>query len=140
MNAPVTIHCEGDRRRAERYISELERQVEDLKYERDHWKREACQLADHDCASALRQLFGELTEAESVICAALYGRRGKTLPLTSLEGLLDEERGHSVESNVVSVMVSRIRAKLGSEAVENVRGNGYRLSEAMIARLDESIE
>ena len=34
---------------------------------------------------------------------------------------------HEVESNTIEVHISRLRKKLGHEAIETVRGIGYRL-------------
>lgn len=132
------IHCAGDYRRAEARIVALEQQVEQLEYERDYWKREACQLVEGDLIDAVQVKFG-LTATEATICAALYRRRDKLLGASSLEGLLDEERGCALESNIVSVMICKIRAKLGDTAIETVRGRGYRLSPATLHRFDRKL-
>lgn len=138
MNMLTTIHCEGDYRRMEARCRELEAKVEQLEYERDHWKREAGQLASSEHAGQLIELFG-LTAVEALICAALYHRREKLLPAASIEGLLDEDRGHPLESNVVAVMISRIRDKLGDSAVETVRGRGYRLAPGIVGIFDKRL-
>ena len=48
----------------------------------------------------------------------------------SRQRLLEEVWGYGFDpgSNVVDVCVGRIRAKLGSEVIETVRGVGYRFA------------
>lgn len=136
----VPHHCIGDCRRAEQRIRELETQLEEMKYERDHWKREAGHLAESECADAIQTTFA-LSPTESVICAALYRRRDRMLARSAIEGLLDDLAGESVGSSMVSVMVGKIRTKLGigDEAIENQRGRGYRLSTEALALLDKRL-
>jgi DNA-binding response OmpR family regulator len=138
MNAPVVIHCEGDYRRMEAENARLRERIEQLEFEVEHWKREACQLVEDDTVEAI-QLHFDLSETEAMICTALYQRRDKLMSSVRLEGMLDEERGCSLESNIVSVMICKIRAKLGEEAIETVRGRGYRLSPIMLATFDRKI-
>lgn len=138
MNAHSSIHCAGDYRRAEARIAELEKSVEQLAYEVDYWKREACQLVEADTIDAIQVQFN-LTATEATICAGLYQRREKLLASSTLEGLLDEERGCALESNIVSVMICKIRSKLGDTAIETVRGRGYRLSPATLALFDRKL-
>lgn len=138
MNAPVTIHCAGDYRRAEQRLVEQDRLIEQLRYEVTYWKREACQLVEQDIVDAIQVHFN-LTSTEATICSGLYQRRDKLMSSSTLEGLLDEERGCSLESNIVSVMICKIRSKLGEEAIETVRGRGYRLSPAMLKQFDRKL-
>lgn len=138
MNAPTRIHCPGEYHRAELRIAELELRVAQLEYEVDYWKREACQLVEADNVDAIQALFN-LTATEATICAGLYQRRDKLLSSSTLEGLLDEERGCALESNIVSVMICKIRSKIGEAAIETVRGRGYRLSVAMLAKFDRKL-
>jgi DNA-binding response OmpR family regulator len=132
------IHCEGDYRRAEAEIARLNARIEQLVYERDHYKREACLLTDTDRTNLIQERFG-LSPEESIICAALYQRRDRWVPGSSLEGLLDEYRGGSTEASLVSQMVSRIRKKLGDAAVENARGRGYRMSPELLRAFDRKL-
>jgi DNA-binding response OmpR family regulator len=134
----VPIHCEGDYRRAQAEIARLTAAVEQLTYERDHYKREACQLVDSDRTHAIQEAF-DLTFEEAIVCAALYQRRDRWLPGSNLEGLLDEHRGGNTEASLVSQMVSRIRRKLGESAIENARGRGYRMSPGLLRRMDRKI-
>lgn len=138
MNAPSTIHCVGDYRRAELRIAELEARCEQLIYDVDYWKREACQLLEEDTVDAVQVNFN-LTHTEAVICTALYQRREKLMSSMRLESLLDEERGGPLESNIVSVMICKIRAKLGDEAIETLRGRGYRLSPTTLEAFDRKL-
>lgn len=139
MNAQVTIHCEGDYRRAQAEIRRLNDLVEQLQYEVQYYKREAGLLADADCVDLIQEKFAGLTPPEAVICAALYQRREKWLPGATLEGLLDEERGHPVESNVIAVMISKLRKKLGEDAIETLRSRGYRLSSRALSEFDRKL-
>jgi DNA-binding response OmpR family regulator len=136
MNGPH--HCIGDCQRAEAQLARLRAEVEQLTYERDHYQREACQLVDSDRTNLIQERFG-LTAEEAVVCAALYQRRDRWLPGNNLEGLLDEYRGGSTEASLVSQMVSRIRRKLGDDAVENARGRGYRMSVGTIKAFDRRL-
>jgi DNA-binding response OmpR family regulator len=69
----------------------------------------------------------ELTDLESRLLASLQQRRGKAV---SRATLLDEVWGYEDDysSNVVDVVVRRLRQKLGerSAMLETVRGVGYR--------------
>lgn len=134
----TTIHCEGDYRRAEAEIARLSRIVEQLRHERDHWKREAYQLVEADLVDSIRDQF-DMTANEAIVCAALYRRRDRRLGSALLEGLLDEERGFALESNVVSQIILAIRRKLGDAAIETVRRQGYKLSQETIERFDRQL-
>jgi DNA-binding response OmpR family regulator len=135
MNAHTSIHCEGDYRRAEATIRQQAEQIDQLRYEVEFYKREAGLLADADNVDMFQERFG-LTTVEASASAALYQRRGKWLPGATLEGLLDEVRGHPVESNIVAVVISKIRRKLGDTWVENLWKRGYRFSDTALAEID----
>jgi len=138
MNAHTTIHCPGEYERSEAENARLRDRVAELEYEVQHWKREAFQLVEVELTATIQSAF-DLTPVEATVCAALFLRRGKLLPAPSIEGLLDEQRGYPVESNIVCVMISKIREKLGDDVIENVRGRGYRLSEAVLATFDRRL-
>jgi DNA-binding response OmpR family regulator len=139
MNAPTSIHCIGDYRRMEAENAQLRERIEQLEYEVEHWKREACQLIEEDLCDAIQARF-DLSATEAMICTALYQRREKLMSSLRLEGMLDEERGCSLESNIVSVMICKIRAKLGEDAIETVRGRGYRLSLGALEIFDRKLK
>jgi two-component system, OmpR family, response regulator len=68
-----------------------------------------------------------LTAREWALIEALALRAGRLVSKTDLEGLvlgLDAE----IASNALEVHVSSLRRKLGREAIETVRGMGYRLA------------
>jgi two-component system OmpR family response regulator len=70
-----------------------------------------------------------LTAREWVLLEALLQRPGQLLSRARLEEKLysfDTE----IESNTIEVHVSRLRKKLGHDAIETVRGLGYRLGAA----------
>jgi two-component system OmpR family response regulator len=70
----------------------------------------------------------QLTAREWTLFEAFVQRPGLLLSKSQLEDLLyafDAE----VESNTIEVYAGRIRKKLGSDAIETVRGMGYRLAE-----------
>ena len=67
-----------------------------------------------------------LTSREWVLLEALSARPGQLLSKSQLESHLyafDDE----FESNTIEANISRLRKKLGRDAVETVRGMGYRL-------------
>jgi len=67
-----------------------------------------------------------LTPREWAILDRLSRRPGQTVPKAELEDAV-YGFGEEVESNAIEAHVSRLRAKLGREAVETVRGFGYRM-------------
>lgn len=68
----------------------------------------------------------ELTAREWGIFEALLQHPGAVISKAQLEDRL-YAFGGEVESNTIEVHVSRLRKKLGPDAVETVRGLGYRL-------------
>ena len=84
-------------------------------------------LAAHRLTRDGRQI--EITAREWALLEALIQRPGAVVSKAHLEDRLyafDAE----VESNSIEVHVSRLRKKLGREAIETVRGLGYRLAQA----------
>lgn len=82
-----------------------------------------------DFASFCARLEGvevALTGREWALLELLAHRPGQTVPRQRIEEVLGE-LGGSFESNAVEVYVGRIRRKLGHEAIETLRGIGYRL-------------
>ena len=70
-----------------------------------------------------------LTPKEWAVLERLSRREGVTVTRAQLEDTLyafDAE----VESNAIEAHVSRLRAKLGRQAIETVRGFGYRIGRA----------
>ena len=70
-----------------------------------------------------------LSRREFAILHALAARPGHVLSRGQLEDRIyrwDEE----VESNAVEVHIHKLRAKLGRDRIETVRGQGYRISQA----------
>jgi len=67
-----------------------------------------------------------LTAREWAMLECLAQRVGATLSKSQLEEAL-YAFGAEIESNAVEVYVSRLRKKLGSNAIRTVRGLGYRL-------------
>ena len=71
----------------------------------------------------------DLSQREWVIFEVLLQRPGMIVAKGQIEERLysfDAE----VESNTIEVYVSRLRKKLGHDAIETVRGMGYRLGRA----------
>lgn len=76
-----------------------------------------------------------LTPGEAVILIALVDRRGLPMSIGALETVSRQtgwDRAREIESNVVGVMISRIRRALSREAlgalITTVRGYGYAIS------------
>lgn len=74
----------------------------------------------------------ELTAREWSILETLIKRPGHVVSKEQIEDRL-YAFGHEVESNTVEVYVSRLRKKLGREAISTVRGLGYRLETSKAA-------
>ena len=68
----------------------------------------------------------QLTAREWALLECLAQRVGATLSKAQLEEAL-YAFGSEIESNAVEVYVSRLRKKLGANAIRTVRGLGYRL-------------
>jgi DNA-binding response OmpR family regulator len=68
-----------------------------------------------------------LSEREFLMLRNLMTRAGD---VCTRQRLLEEVWGYGFDpgSNVVDVCVGRVRAKLGSEVIETVRGVGYRFA------------
>ncbi len=85
--------------------------------------------AEIDQAARCVKLRGQeiiLTHREWAIVDQLLQRPNQILSKSQLEEAL-YPFGAEIESNAVEVYVSRIRRKLGREAIKTVRGVGYRL-------------
>lgn len=68
----------------------------------------------------------DVTAREWALIECLIRRPGAIVSKAQVEEAL-YAMGSEVESNTVEVYVSRLRKKLGSDAIETVRGLGYRL-------------
>ncbi len=68
-----------------------------------------------------------LSSREWAVLDRLIARKKAIVSKAQIEEAL-YEFGAEVESNTVEVYVSRLRRKLGKEAIETVRGVGYRIS------------
>lgn len=71
----------------------------------------------------------DLTGREWALLARLAARPGAIVSKAQLEDAL-YAFGAEIESNAVEVFVSRLRKKLGAEAITTLRGTGYRLRTA----------
>jgi two-component system, OmpR family, response regulator len=69
-----------------------------------------------------------LTAQEFRILSYLMHHQGKAISRTEL-GEHVYDRNFDCDSNVIDVLIGRIRKKLGVEMIHTVRGQGYRLSE-----------
>lgn len=68
-----------------------------------------------------------LSSREWAVLDRLIARKRAIVPKAQIEDAL-YAFGAEVESNTVEVYVSRLRRKLGKDAIETVRGVGYRIS------------
>lgn len=68
----------------------------------------------------------DLTAREWSVLEALLRRAGRLVSATDLEALVHGLDGE-VNSNALQVHISKLRSKLGKEAIETVRGMGYRM-------------
>ncbi len=70
----------------------------------------------------------DLTAREYALLEALLRRAGRIVSRADLEQLLYGYDG-DIASNAIEVHVSSLRRKLGRDAIETVRGMGYRIAE-----------
>ncbi len=68
----------------------------------------------------------QMTGREATVLALLARRPGHAVTRSCIEDAL-RDLGGDFESNAVEVYVGRIRRKLGHDAIETLRGIGYRL-------------
>lgn len=123
----------------------LVERIEELEAELAYWKCEAQERVDADVRQRLRAAFG-LTPKEAWFLAALYARRGRMVTLLAFD---EQSPGYKEADerigNTSFVVISRIRAKLGPDAVKTVRktgglnDGGYCLGAAGIALLDSAL-
>jgi two-component system OmpR family response regulator len=71
----------------------------------------------------------QLTAQEFRILNYFMHHAGKTISRAVL-GEQVYEGGYDPESNVLDVLIGRIRRKLGVELIHTLRGQGFRLSES----------
>jgi two-component system OmpR family response regulator len=71
----------------------------------------------------------KLTSHEYRVLAYLMHHRGRVIPQTELIEHIYAQN-FDRDSNTVEVFIARLRRKLGSEAIETVRGMGYRMRES----------
>ena len=72
-----------------------------------------------------------LTAQEFRVLSRLIHAAPRTVSRTELsEYVYDGDQ--EPDSNVIDVQISRLRRKLGSEAIETVRGQGYRMAGAEV--------
>ncbi len=82
-------------------------------------------LGDHRVSRNGQQL--ELTAREWALFEGFLQRPGMLLSRAQLEDRL-YQFGAEIESNTIEVYISRLRKKLGRDAIVTVRGMGYRLA------------
>ena len=71
----------------------------------------------------------KLTSHEYRVLSYLMHHRGRVVPQTELVEHIYSQ-SFDRDSNTVEVFIARLRRKLGSEAIETVRGMGYRMRDA----------
>ncbi|MBL8350477.1 MAG: response regulator transcription factor [Burkholderiaceae bacterium] len=69
----------------------------------------------------------DLTQMEWAVLSCLAQRRGRIYGRDEIEDRLAEQGLAEASSNSLEVIVSRLRKKLGAEAISTHRGLGYRL-------------
>lgn len=111
--------------------------------------------AEDALAEAMRELRGQrdamqydyiraaynFTPTETRFVEAFYAR-DRVLSVWMLMDLLYGERGadHEPETKIVQVFICKIRRKMGFDAIRNVWGRGYELTESGRAALTARIE
>lgn len=113
-------------------------QYDQVVAERDYWKAEAKLQSDTRRVDTIRAAFA-LTASEAWLLDQLYKARGEMVSLTRLDedrpyGKRWDERENA--NNTIAVFVSRLRGKLGREAILTRRSHGYALSPETVERMD----
>lgn len=86
--------------------------------------------------NALRMAAG-ITHGEGAMLMALRSGGGKPMPLWKLVEFIPSVNGsEDRHPKLVHVLICRIRKKLGRDAVDNVWGKGYRISDVGSKRID----
>ena len=84
------------------------------------------------CAFPLNVMPLDLTDAEARVLKALSSKPGVLVTRSELNHALYADKAATAESNVLEVMVSRLRKKfdaLGAKgAIHTIRGQGYRFN------------
>ncbi len=88
----------------------------------------ALSLDDNAARFTLRDEVLALTAQEHRILAYLMHRRGAVVRRSEL-GEHVYEQGYDPDSNVLDVLIGRIRRKIGAERLVTERGKGFRLVE-----------
>ena len=86
----------------------------------------AAKLDTHGGHLTLRGEPVPLTAQDSKLLAYLFLARGRVVSRTELGEHL-YERDRDPDSNVLDVLVSRLRRRLGADLIETVRGRGFRV-------------
>jgi DNA-binding response OmpR family regulator len=95
-------------------------------------------MRSHAVATALQQALG-ITPGRARILACLYTANGETVTYDDLI-FASSDRPYDVYIEVVKVQVYHLRKGLGFFAIENERGQGYRLSAKGLAKVRAAIE
>lgn len=112
---------------------------EELRAEVAWLKSELALEAEAADISALRPL--GLTPGEARLVLAMHARKGRVVPRLTLEEILPEIHGHErTSSNVVSVLICRIRKAIGEGSVHTAWGAGYGLTPEGMALVDAALE
>ncbi len=106
-------------------IAELEEQVA-------FWQGEARALATADVTANLQRAHG-LTRSEARLLQALYKQRGRPLDRYRLSEAIESRSG---SDNLVTVLISNIRRKIGVWAVMTDFGSGYSIGSAGIKAVE----
>lgn len=72
------------------------------------------------------------------IVLALWKVRGDVIGRWRLEELIRGD-GEDCSEGLLKVHISRVRKRLGKDAVDNVWGRGYRLSDEALGRVDAAV-
>ena len=113
----------------------------------EHLEAEVAYLRSEVLLDATAQQVGDLADAFRlspgqawIVAALLNAKPGKTV---RRERLLDDQPFQRPDAdrfgNVMDVQVSRIRQRLGRDAIETVRSIGFRLTEAGRNRIAEKL-
>lgn len=116
--------------------TQLRERIEQLEAEVRYWRDEARGNAEALDRDALASALDISRGAQAWIVATLYTARGKLISRNRLNDDMPGFDTHHRDSNVVQVMIHRIRTRLGQHFIECHRGAGYCLPPESIALID----
>jgi len=111
---------------------------DDLQEEVRQLRRELGMIRNRNMAYRLRLKYGMTAQCADLL-EALYGANGRVLSSEFLADTIPSD-SRELDVDVVKVQICRVRKAIGRQAVENVRGLGYRITDLGKLMVQEALE